>query len=212
MVLSVAAPGKFVLSFFFFRTAKRTEKELPSAIPQFATEMAPVKRKRAIADESTTRQPQKRVRVGADERKKNETKVSDLSTKERLNGSIPPARRSTLKDSELSVVRDDEPVFPRGGGNVLTPLERKQIQVQATRDVLFKESGGSTEGLIERDDNVDVGAGDVKDGVAGTQKSRKTRSKGNKGVKQEAPTKQDVRVESLGFKVYPAGYQTCFMG
>lgn len=47
--------------------------------------------------------------------------------------------RNTTKNSWL---KEDERAFPRGGGGVLTPLEHKQIQVQAARDVLFDDSGG----------------------------------------------------------------------
>ena len=36
----------------------------------------------------------------------------------------------------------DEPAFPRGGASILTPLEHKQIQIQAKQDVLFEQRTG----------------------------------------------------------------------
>ena len=41
----------------------------------------------------------------------------------------------------VSLLQDTERSFPRGGASVLTPLEHKQIQLQATKDALFEESG-----------------------------------------------------------------------
>lgn len=40
-----------------------------------------------------------------------------------------------------SLLQDTDRSFPRGGAGVLTPLEHKQIQLQATKDALFEESG-----------------------------------------------------------------------
>lgn len=51
-------------------------------------------------------------------------------------------RKDLIAISKLSKLREDEPAFPRGGASVLTPLEHKQIQVQATNDVLFEQKTG----------------------------------------------------------------------
>lgn len=40
-----------------------------------------------------------------------------------------------------SLLQLEERAFPRGGGSVLTPLEHKQVQNEAARDVLFEQSG-----------------------------------------------------------------------
>ncbi|KAI1862516.1 hypothetical protein JX265_009230 [Neoarthrinium moseri] len=42
----------------------------------------------------------------------------------------------------LSRLKEEEPLFPRGGGSVLSPLEHKQIQIQAKQDVLFEQASG----------------------------------------------------------------------
>ncbi|KAI1501313.1 hypothetical protein F5X99DRAFT_209366 [Biscogniauxia marginata] len=39
----------------------------------------------------------------------------------------------------ISRLKEEEPLFPRGGGSVLSPLEHKQISIQAKQDVLFEQ-------------------------------------------------------------------------
>ncbi|KGO58033.1 Nucleic acid-binding, OB-fold [Penicillium expansum] len=157
--------------------------------------MAPIKRKGNAPEENTARQPQKRAKVGAEEVKKDHKKSNDATTS------------TAGKASELSVLRDDEPSFPRGGASVLTPLERKQIQIQANRDVLFeqKESGNkklsqktpSKEFAEESDDDVEM---EDEETTATTKKSRKKKSKGKKSADKETDDKQNVRIEGLSFK------------
>ncbi|KAF4980475.1 hypothetical protein FZEAL_3520 [Fusarium zealandicum] len=43
------------------------------------------------------------------------------------------------KGPVMSLLKDEEPLFPRGGGSVLTPLEQKQIQLEAKADALRDE-------------------------------------------------------------------------
>src|SRR3569833_1298645 len=60
----------------------------------------------------------------------------------------PPKRQKSASAAETAAaakppavtrLKDEEPLFPRGGGSVLSPLEQKQIQIQAKRDVLFED-------------------------------------------------------------------------
>ncbi|KAL2262687.1 hypothetical protein VTK26DRAFT_440 [Humicola hyalothermophila] len=83
----------------------------------------------------------------------------------------------------VSVLKEEEPLFPRGGGSVLTPLEQKQISIQAKKDVLFEEEKASKKG----------DKGSVK-----AKKKRKSRADetASKPVKDE----DAVKVESLNFK------------
>ncbi|ODA82650.1 hypothetical protein RJ55_01158 [Drechmeria coniospora] len=82
----------------------------------------------------------------------------------------------------VSLLKDDEPIFPRGGGSVLTPLEQKQIQLEAKADAL-------------REDEFET--------ATKTQK-KKTRRVSLKKGESKAGRKQDaedaIRVESLNFK------------
>ncbi|KAJ5782565.1 hypothetical protein N7457_004339 [Penicillium paradoxum] len=156
--------------------------------------MAPIKRKGNAPEENTSRQPQKRAKVGAEEAKKDYKKPHDATS-------------SAGKASELSVLRDDEPSFPRGGASILTPLERKQIQIQANRDVLFEQKAIGTqkpsqkkpaEDLAEDSDN-DVEMED-EETTTTTKKSRKKKSKSKKSADKGTDDKEDVRIEGLSFK------------
>ncbi|KAH2947330.1 hypothetical protein KXW45_007016 [Aspergillus fumigatus] len=152
--------------------------------------MAPIKRKGNAGEEAVTRQPQKRVRVGGAEQGKDQKK-------QRTSEST-----SDLKPTELTVLRDDEPSFPRGGGSVLTPLEKKQIHIQATKDVLFEQKGSkkSSDNFAVGDDDEDIEMDDAEDNATSTKLSRKRKAKSKKRAKEEANEKQGVRIEGLNFK------------
>jgi rRNA biogenesis protein RRP5 len=151
--------------------------------------MAPIKRKGNAPEETATRQPQKRAKVGAEDRKQ-DSKPKDTAP----------------KASELSVLRDDEPSFPRGGGSVLTPLERKQIQIQANKDVLFEQKGAkkSVREFADDDDDEDDEDVEMEDADTGVtaKKSRKKKSKGKKPTDKESTEKEGVRIEGLSYKVW----------
>lgn len=154
--------------------------------------MAPIKRKGNAPEETAARQPQKRAKVGAEENKKEHKKENDAAS-------------TAAKASELSVLRDDEPSFPRGGASVLTPLERKQIQIQANKDVLFEQKGSqkpskkpSTTFEEESDNDVEM---EDEETTTTSKKSRKKKTKGKKSTDKDSTEKQEVRIEGLSFKV-----------
>lgn len=156
--------------------------------------MAPEKRKGNVADGATA---QKRARVGAEDLKKNNKKPKTNDADD---------SNSAPKATDLSVLRDDEPAFPRGGAGVLTPLEKKQIQMEATRDVLFEQKGPKkSSGDGEDDDGDDDEDADMDgkaDGTTTAKKPRKQRkSKVKKKAEKEASETKGVRVEGLNFKV-----------
>ncbi|OGE47522.1 hypothetical protein PENARI_c042G01624 [Penicillium arizonense] len=153
--------------------------------------MAPIKRKGNAPEETAARQPQKRAKVGAEENKKEHKKENDAAS-------------TAAKASELSVLRDDEPSFPRGGASVLTPLERKQIQIQANKDVLFEQKGSqkpskkpSTTFEDESDNDVEM---EDEETTTTSKKSRKKKTKGKKPTDKDSTEKQEVRIEGLSFK------------
>lgn len=173
--------------FSIFFSLRYNENPQPCTIRSRLPTMAPIKRKGNAPEESAARQPQKRAKVGAEESKK-DSKPQD----------------SAPKASELSVLRDDEPSFPRGGGSVLTPLERKQIQIQANKDVLFEQKGQKKQTREFDDDNDDDEDDvDMEDGETTTtaKKSRKKKTKGKKSAEQDKPEKEGVRIEPLSYKV-----------
>ena len=88
--------------------------------------------------------------------------------------------------SHLPRICEEEPLFPRGGGSVLSPLEQKHIQVQAKVDALFDTAPGGTHTLAER-----------------STRKKKQRSVPKDGANVAGPTSDEdaVKIESLNFKV-----------
>lgn len=87
------------------------------------------------------------------------------------------------KPAVVSVLKDEEPLFPRGGGSVLTPLEQKQIQLEAKADAA-REEEFSTGGKAQK------------------KKKRSTALKKASDKKTESKPEEDsVKIESLNFKV-----------
>jgi rRNA biogenesis protein RRP5 len=164
--------------------------------------MAPIKRKGAAGEVSSPKK-QKRGQVGPDENKKRRSKHHNQASGGQEDEASTKSGRpssSLQKDSELSVIRDEEPSFPRGGGSILTPLERKQIQIQATRDVLFEQKGSSkpSDRYDEDDSDLDMDLQDADKEVVSTKKPRKSKSKNRE---DRGTTKEGVRIEGLSFKV-----------
>jgi rRNA biogenesis protein RRP5 len=75
---------------------------------------------------------------------------------------------------------EEEPAFPRGGASVLTPLEHKQIQIEATRDVLFEQSTAKPTETKRR--------------------KTKGKDKGKKGTEAAEPEEETVKIEGLSYK------------
>lgn len=134
--------------------------------------MAPLKRKDA---------------PGGDRSEKSAKKTKENGTKA-ASGKDAKAAKPTTKSTDrpksvVSVLKDEEPMFPRGGGSVLTPLEQKQIQAEAKADA-------------KREDEFDTGK-------KGTKKKKAAKASA-KGGKKGAATEEEedsVKVESLSFKV-----------
>ena len=87
----------------------------------------------------------------------------------------------------VTQLKEDEPLFPRGGGSILSPLEQKQIQIQAKQDALFEQE--------EAEESA----------AAATRKQtkgkRKSTSNLDKAAGLLARDPDAVRIESLNFKV-----------
>lgn len=124
-----------------------------------------------------------------DTRPSKRTKSDNDRTPTKKGGDAKPSSKST-KNSEtkpvslptISRLKEEEPLFPRGGGSILSPLEHKQIALQAKQDVLFEQESGK-----------------------GAKKAERTPKKKSKGQKDGKPTKfhhgdDGVKVESLNYK------------
>ncbi|PKS13259.1 hypothetical protein jhhlp_000030 [Lomentospora prolificans] len=146
--------------------------------------MSAIKRKSGPgATKSSKENPAKRKKVDTPEKK------TFKSTK--LTGTKPPtpttgsasSNTQPAKSSILTTLRDEEPLFPRGGGSLLTPLEQKKIQIQARQDA-----------LQEDDELVDASS---------KPKTKKKDRASRKKEKKSTDDKYDpdaVKVESLSFK------------
>ncbi|KAI1410194.1 nucleic acid-binding protein [Hypoxylon sp. FL1857] len=97
--------------------------------------MSSLKRKDAPGVSSTS----KASKAQGDTRPSKRSKSEKTSAKSdaKPNSNSKPAGASTV-----SRLKEEEPLFPRGGGSVLTPLEHKQISIQAKQDVLFEQESG----------------------------------------------------------------------
>ncbi|KAJ4073649.1 rRNA biogenesis protein rrp5 [Fusarium oxysporum] len=115
------------------------------------------------------------------------TKEARPTKKENVGKDAKPAPKKSAETAEkapvVSLLKEDEPMFPRGGASVLTPLEQKKIQLEAKADAM-------------RDEEFNTGNKVQK------KKKRKTALKGGKkSDKKTGEEEQAVRIESLSFKV-----------
>lgn len=97
---------------------------------------------------------------------------------------------------KITKAREEDVAFPRGGASVLTPLEHKQIQIEATRDVLFEQGAKSSKS------NEDGTIGEATDRKKQKSKS-KGKGKGKKAAQETEPEEESVKIEGLSYKVRP---------
>ena len=133
-------------------------------------------------------------------RKSGPTNDSFARSRKPENKDERPSKRPRAEDghtkpitaaTKLSKVREEDVAFPRGGASVLTPLEQKQIQIEATQDVLFEQQGAKSSRM-----EVDGEEGNVT-----ATKKPKVRGKGKKGAQPAEVEEQAVKVEGLSYKV-----------
>jgi rRNA biogenesis protein RRP5 len=149
--------------------------------------MASIKRKGSPTEEKkSSKTPH------VDHRSPKRRRKSELeSTKENSKKTLV----STVRPTKLSSLREEEPAFLRGGASILTPLEQKQIQIDATRDVLFEQNAPrNPSGTLDGD-------GEGVDGAAQAPKQKNSRVKKNRKVNAKAEREDGVKIESLSFKV-----------
>ncbi|RYP47349.1 hypothetical protein DL768_006600 [Monosporascus sp. mg162] len=148
--------------------------------------MTTLKRKDAPGGTSTA----KTGKANGDSRPSKRTKSDNDKTPTKKGDAKASSKHP--KDSEprlvslptVSRLKEEEPLFPRGGGSVLSPLEQKQIAIQAKQDVLFEQQSGKSAKKVDR-----------------ATKAKK-KSKGQKDVKSTKAHQGDdaVKIESLNYK------------
>ena len=114
----------------------------------------------------------------------------------------PEKKSKPSKPTSKLVVPREEPAFQRGGASILTPLEKKQIQVQATSDALFEQKTGQKAKNPEFDedeneDDVDI---DERKIPAKPKANTKAKRKRPKGAEKEEVS--SLRIEGLSYKVF----------
>ncbi|KAI9667406.1 MAG: rRNA biogenesis protein rrp5 [Bathelium mastoideum] len=117
--------------------------------------------------------------------------------KSKVPASSPPPQK---KNVQPSLLKNDERSFPRGGASALTPLEHKQIQIEAERDVLFENR--ASKAYAEGDDASD------KEDTGGLARQRTKQDRASKKRKRSqpsltriaAPSEDSVKIESPSFR------------
>lgn len=148
--------------------------------------MASLKRKEAPGGASAA----KSNKASSASRPSKRTK-SEKPAKEEQKPISKETKAPALKSTDVPVIsrlKEEEPLFPRGGGSILSPLEHKQIQLQAKKDVLFEqESGAAAKG----------------EKPPKQKKSRKSTDKKGESQDKAAFDEDAVKIESLNYKVGP---------
>ncbi|KAM0513380.1 hypothetical protein ACHAPE_007844 [Trichoderma viride] len=111
---------------------------------------------------------------------KKEAPAKDAKPAAKAHRNTDAATEERAKAPIISVLKDDEPVFPRGGGSVLTPLEQKKIQMEAKADAI-------------REEEFETSAKPQK------KKVKKSAAKGDKKTEKTAD-EDTIKIESLNFK------------
>ena len=106
---------------------------------------------------------------------------------------------SSTANSPASLLSKEEPSFPRGGASILTPLEQKQIQIQATRDVLFEQRTGKRPVHSGSDDDSETENLSAPP-ASQPRTSHKLKSKSRSKKDGETLEASSVRVEGLSYK------------
>ncbi|KAI0541466.1 hypothetical protein GGR58DRAFT_456136 [Xylaria digitata] len=92
-----------------------------------------------------------------------------------------PQQQKPTSASGVSRLKEEEPLFPRGGGSVLSPLEHRQISIQAKQDVLFEQEQGAKKSEQ-------------------SSKRKKLKTPKNKLPNGARSTEDGVRIESLNYQ------------
>ena len=154
--------------------------------------MAPAIKRKAGADE----RPLKKARSGKveDEKKliaKGLAKAGKpAKAQEDTAGERKPVAKTVLSQEERS--------FPRGGASVLTPIEQKQIEARAERDVLFEQQTGQKPARREGDDDFFS----EEEEAAAPKPSKGKKGKKSSGLKIAG---SGIKIQSLSYKNLAVG-------
>ena len=160
--------------------------------------MGPVKRKSNAVESSGAKALAKRQRTDA-------TPADSGNLAEKGAGKGSKTGTGSSKSGNpvpISLWTNEQPAFPRGGASLLTPIERKQIAAQATRDALKEHVSSSdlfsTSGKVRDESHKEGITQRSPDGSKHRRKKTSQRHGPSDGGKQESAA---VRIEGLSYKV-----------
>jgi rRNA biogenesis protein RRP5 len=164
--------------------------------------MASAKRKDGgISTKTQDDRSQKRRRLDASGKKKR----PPLSER---NEKTPTAAHASSKLATISQLANEQPAFPRGGADILTPLEKKQIRAQAERDVLIEQKQKKINHLFDspEDDAISLeGQGDDLSEIGGQVKKSKSNKSSKRLKVQKVNAESTPRIEGLNYKRITSG-------
>jgi rRNA biogenesis protein RRP5 len=154
--------------------------------------MAPVKRRIMPADEPFIQSKRKKENYSPLKRLRQEGAVPSNSSN--LKDTETSASVSLLELPQIAKLNDEDAAFPRGGASVLTPLEYKQINIEATRDVLFEQKNASRSREIGEEESGDF--------VGIKTAQAKKRAWPKDGKRKGLENENSVKIEGLSYKVF----------
>jgi rRNA biogenesis protein RRP5 len=159
--------------------------------------MASLKRKSHAAEFPSVKASTKRQRTDT------QRAHSESPDHKRADKQSKPGKDSSksTRSAPISLLTNEQPAFPRGGASLLTAIEKKQIQAQASRDAL-KEHASSGDLFSTSHEVLDDSDSD--DITRDTPRSRKKRRKKASKQKPSDGGLQEIavlRVEGLSYKV-----------
>ncbi|RWA08492.1 hypothetical protein EKO27_g6606 [Xylaria grammica] len=134
--------------------------------------MSSLKRKTAPGGAPTTKSPKR-------------SKSDKPQSRQNVNSAQPskPLQQKPAGASGVSRLKEEEPLFPRGGGSILSPLEHRQISLQAKQDVLFEQESGQGTKKSEQ-----------------PSKRKKSKTPKSKSSNSARSTEDVVKIESLNYQ------------
>ena len=120
------------------------------------------------------------------------------------NGNVRPEKRakSSKPTSSKLIAPKEEPAFQRGGASILTPLEQKQIQIQATEDAFFEQSTGQKARNTEFGDDENEEDADSERGKLTARPKANSKAKRKRAVGADKGEAGGLRIEGLSYKAF----------
>lgn len=104
----------------------------------------------------------------------------------------------------ISILKNEERAFPRGGGDGLAPLERKQINIQAINDVLFENSQQKKDSKAASDEDSE----EEKENPPPKERKRR-RVQDRRPAEAGVKVQDRVKIKGLTYKVSNAAAELC---